>query len=113
MDTTPNRKVFTEDDAVSALNDVDDNPLNTLNYIVHYIFTQLDITSVNDPYLFQQMSTKREINIFGESAGQVLLKEVVQFSDLKVFEGIDSKSLTKEQKREALRALSTIKLKRS
>ena len=113
MNTTPNRKEITEGDAASALNDIDDNPLDALNYIVHYMFAQLGTTSINDPSLFQQMSTKRGINIFGEPAVQALLKEFVQFSDLNVFKGIDPETLTKEQKREALRTLSTIKLKRS
>ena len=113
MNTTPNRKEITEGDAASALNDIDDNPLDALNYIVHYMFAQLGTTSINEPSLFQQLSAKRGINIFGEPAVQALLKEFVQFSDLNVFKGIDPETLTKEQKREALRGLSTIKLKRS
>ena len=84
MNIPPNRKEFTEDDAASALNDVDDNPSDALNYIVYYMFAQLGRTSIKDPSLFQKLNAKRAINIFGEPAVQLLLQEFLQFNDLNV-----------------------------
>ena len=103
---------FSREDIIDALNGVDGNPNDALNYIVHFMFTQLGTTDdITDPSMFQQMNAKRGIRIFGDVAVQALVKEFIQFSDLKVFKGIDPNNLTREQKREALRALSTIKEK--
>ena len=111
--TSENRD-FSREDIIDALNGVDGNPNDALTYIVHLMFTQLGVENeVTDPSMFQQMNAKRGISLFGDAAVQALLKEFIQFSDLKVFKGINPNNLTREQKREALRALSAIKLKRS
>ena len=94
--TSENRD-FSREDIIDALNGVDGNPNDALNYIVHFMFTQLGTTDdITDPSMFQQMNTKRGIRIFGDVAIQALVKEFIQFSDLKVFKGIDPNNLTRE-----------------
>ena len=63
--------------------------------------------------MFEQMTTKRGIKKIGKRAIQSLTKEFTQFVDLNVFKGVDPNKLASQQKREALRAISLIKLKRS
>ena len=56
------------------------------------------------------MNAKKGINKFGQRTVDALLKEFTQIVDLNVFECVDPNTLTTEQKREALRALSLVKL---
>ena len=57
------------------------------------------------------MNTKKGINKLGQKAVDALLKEFTQIVDLNVFECVDPNTLTTEQKRETLVALSLVKLK--
>ena len=59
------------------------------------------------------MNTKKGVKKFGTSAIEALFTEFYKIVKMKVFETIDPHTLTKQQKREAIKALSLIKLKRN
>ena len=60
---------------------------------------------------FEQMSFKKEKDIFVEIAVSAMFKEYKQMEDMAVLAAIDLSKLTKEQKRKALRAVNLIKQK--
>ena len=91
-------KLITEEDSKDAL-----------NFIVHYMFTQM--YNMDDPEIFKQMGAKKGINKFGKQALDALMKEFTQLANMNVFNGVDPKQLTAQQKKEALRAIGLIKLK--
>ena len=62
--------------------------------------------------LLNQMSAKVGIKKHGKVAIEAIFDEFLQFHDLDVFKPRSSSSLTKEQKKAALRAISVIKEKR-
>ena len=62
--------------------------------------------------IMTQMSGKAGINKHGQSAIDALFKEYAQLNDQSVFKGLVAQSLTKEQKRQALRIIEIIKEKR-
>ena len=62
--------------------------------------------------MFTQMSAQKGIKKHGQAALDALKKEFLQFKALDVLEPLDAFTMTDEQKREALRALSVIKEKR-
>ena len=59
--------------------------------------------------IMTQMSGKAGINKHGQSAIDALFKEYTQLNDQSVFKGLVAQSLTKEQKRQALRIIEIIK----
>ena len=59
-----------------------------------------------------QMSAKAGIKEFGQDAVAALMRELAQFEDLGVYEAVDSRLLTRAQRRCALRAINLIKKKR-
>ena len=61
---------------------------------------------------FNQMTAKKGIELFGEKAVAAMFKEYKQLDDLDVLGRLDPDSLTDEQKRNALRAVNLIKMKR-
>jgi hypothetical protein len=63
-------------------------------------------------YVLAQMSAKAAIRQHGKVAEDALLAEFSQMQDLTVYEPIDPTSLTREQKRMALRAINLVQQKR-
>ena len=61
---------------------------------------------------FTQMTADKGIKTYGKRAVDAIFKEFAQLNDLSVFGALDAKSLTREQKRTALRAIVLIKEKR-
>ena len=59
------------------------------------------------------MKTNQGIKKFGALVVEALLTDFAQIVDMEVFKGMDPNTLTEQQKKKALRALSLIKLKRS
>ena len=102
---------YTIEDLETAFENVDNDPKDALQFITHYMFTQLD--SMIDPSMIEQMNAMKGIIKFGDIAIQALMKEITQLIDLSVFNGINPNKSTKQQKREVLRAISLIKLKKS
>ena len=58
------------------------------------------------------MSAEKGLKTYGQRAVDALLKEFSQLDELGVFEGIDSTTLTKRQKQQALESINLIKEKR-
>ncbi|KAI2501302.1 Reverse transcriptase (RNA-dependent DNA polymerase) [Fragilaria crotonensis] len=63
-------------------------------------------------YVLAQMSAKAAIRQHGKVAEDALLAEFSQMQDLTVYEPIDPATLTREQKRMALRAINLVQQKR-
>jgi hypothetical protein len=63
-------------------------------------------------YVLNQMTAKAGIKKHGKAAEAALMKEFAQLEALDVYESVDPKSLTKEQRHNALRAINLIKEKR-
>jgi hypothetical protein len=62
-------------------------------------------------FILTQMSANAGIKKHGREAEEALMAEFAQLHDLSVFEGLDPTTLTKAQRREALRAINLIKEK--
>ena len=62
--------------------------------------------------VFTQMSAEAGIKKHGQVAEEALMKEFQQFRDMDVFEPMDAATLTDENKKDALKAISVIKEKR-
>jgi hypothetical protein len=60
-----------------------------------------------------QMSFKEGLKRYGKEAEAALMKEFAQLEDLNVYEAVNARLLTKEQRRGALRAINLIKEKRT
>ena len=58
------------------------------------------------------MTAKAGIKKHGKEAEAALMMEFAQLEDLTAYESMDPRNLTKEQKRNALRAINLIKEKR-
>ena len=59
-----------------------------------------------------QMTAKKGIKEFGQAAVAALLQEFAQMENLDVYEAVDARLLTRQQRRAALRAINLIKRKR-
>lgn len=97
---TNDNKIFldyTVDEITATFNEVNNDPKDVLNFIVHNIFAQVD--NVDDPSIYEQMSTKKGINKLGQKYIDDLLKEFTQFADLNVLKTINPRLLTTKQKR--------------
>jgi hypothetical protein len=64
-------------------------------------------------FIMTQMTAKAGIKKHGEAAVRALYKELLQLHNQTVFKGKDADKLTRQQKYNALRAISVIKEKRS
>ena len=73
----------------------------------------LQMNENDDGSLIKPMGVKKGIKEFGDKVIQALMKEFIRFEDLDVYKGIMTNTLTSEQKKKALRAISIIKMKRS
>jgi hypothetical protein len=60
-----------------------------------------------------QMSFKEGLKRYGKEAEAALMKEFAQLEDLNVYEAVNARLLSKEQRRGALRAINLIKEKRT
>ena len=63
-------------------------------------------------FIMTQMSAKAGIKKHGKAAEAAMMKEFAQLENLNVYQAIDPKALTPQQKKEALRAINLIKEKR-
>ena len=64
-------------------------------------------------FVMTQMTAKAGIKKHGRAAEEALMREFAQFETLHVYEAIDSKLLTAEQRKGALRAINLIKEKQN
>ena len=103
MDIT---REYTEEEVRDAINNVNENPKETLQFLTQYMFAQHRTTNVNDPNLHKDMTAKAGIKKFGEAAVRALAAEFTQLHNLDAFKIIDPKKLTQEQRRKALRAIN-------
>ena len=71
-----------------------------------------DINKYIFGYIMNQMTAKAGIKKHGQAAVAALMKEFAQLEDLTVYEIIDKATLTKRQRKMALRAINLIKEKR-
>jgi hypothetical protein len=60
-------------------------------------------------HVMTQISLKVGIREHGQKAVQAMMNEFAQLEELNVFEAVDAPTLTKEKKRQALRAINLIK----
>ena len=89
-----------------------------------HLFAQTTATAPNAPEItkgihdamhhlvFTQMSAEAGIKKHGQVAEEALMKEFQQFRDMDVFEPMDATTLSNENKKDALKAISVIKEKR-
>ncbi|KAI2508903.1 Reverse transcriptase (RNA-dependent DNA polymerase) [Fragilaria crotonensis] len=63
-------------------------------------------------FIMNQMSAKAGIRKHGKAAEAALMNEFAQLEDLSAYESIDPTTLTKKQRKEALRAINLLKEKR-
>ncbi len=78
-----------------AIEKMDDSPKAVHEYLCHFMFTQ--------------MTVEAGIKKHGDLAVNALMAEFAQLDDLNVFKGLYLSELTREQKKEALRAINLIK----
>jgi hypothetical protein len=71
-----------------------------------------DITRRAVAYVMTQMTAKAGLKKYGQAAVVAMVQEFGQFEDLKVYEPVDPATLTKVEKKGALRAINLIKEKR-
>ena len=83
-----------------------------MRFVAHYLFVQLEAQRTT-PEMHKQMNSRARVKMFGKKAVEALAKEMLQFIDLDVFEGIMADTLTPKQKKDTLLALGLIKLKRN
>ncbi|GAX20129.1 hypothetical protein FisN_17Lu131 [Fistulifera solaris] len=62
--------------------------------------------------VFAQLTAKAAIKLYGDDAIQALMQEFAQLDDLDVFMAMQAQSLTRQQKKEALRAINLVTKKR-
>ena len=80
--------------------------------VAHYLFVQLE-TQKTTPEMHKQMNSRAGVKMLGKKVVEALAKEMLQFIDLDMFEGIMADTLTPKQKKDALLALGLTKLKRN
>ena len=113
----------------SSFNEAFDNPASSKSYTPHLQFFQQSVSAMTeDPqrfhdhlcdlyehvvqFCFTQMNEKDGIRKHGEAAIMALFKEFAQLHDKKVFKAIRASDLSKDQKRNSLRAINLLKEKR-
>jgi hypothetical protein len=113
-----------------SFNEQFDNPASNKSYAPHLQFFQKSVSGmIEDPqhfhdhlcdlyehvvdYTFNQMTAREGIEKHGEDAVLALFKEFAQLHDKKVFKAVRASDLSREQKRNALRAINLIKEKRN
>ena len=111
-ETPTEDKDYTVDYVKSAMKKLEEDPREMLSFITHYLFVQLQAQDYGAD-AHKQMNGRAGVKKFGKKAVEALAKEMLQFLDLDVFEGIMADTLTAKQKKNALNALALIKLKRN
>jgi hypothetical protein len=79
---------------------------------MHHIGVPLDHRKFAFEYIMTQMSAKAGIRKHGKAAEAALMKEFAQMKELNVYEPVHAITLTRAQRRAALRAINLIKEKR-
>jgi len=101
----------------NTFNEAMDEPHNSKSYYPPKQFVQSG-TNIEEKkklvfgHVMTQMTAMAGIKKHGKAAEAALMAEFAQLEDLTVYESIDPTSLTKEQRRGALRAINLIKEKR-
>jgi hypothetical protein len=101
-------------DKNGGFNDVMDNPYDGKSYYPPTQLVQLE-TNVRQRlfgYAMTQMTAKAGIRKFGEAALAALIQEFGQLEDQNVYEPVHAHTLTRAQRRGALRAINLITEKR-
>jgi hypothetical protein len=102
--------------AHARFNEAMDNPHNNKSYYPPTQLIQRGTIAEAIRYVFghimTQMTAKAGIRKHGRAAEAALMQEFAQFENLNVYEVINVKTLTAEQRKGALRALNLIKEKR-
>ncbi|KAG7347353.1 reverse transcriptase RNA-dependent DNA polymerase [Nitzschia inconspicua] len=83
--------------------------------LLQFVSTALEAKATCDHivgYMMTQMTASAGIKKHGQAAVDALFREFAQLDDKTVFEVLDSRTLTREQRRAALRAVNLIKEKR-
>ena len=98
-------------------NDAIDTPHNAKSYLppnhqMHHIGVPRDHRKFAFEYIMTQMSAKAGIHKHGKAAEAALMKEFAQMKELNVYEPVHAITLTRAQRRAALRAINLIKEKR-
>ena len=100
-----------------------DNPHSSQSYTVPYQLLQHTSDSLENDgqkemkayvfgFIMNQMTANAAIKKYGKVAERALMEEFAQLDDLSVFEPIHSRQLTRQQKKETLRAINLIKEKK-
>ncbi|KAI2497083.1 Reverse transcriptase (RNA-dependent DNA polymerase) [Fragilaria crotonensis] len=93
-----------------------DNPYNSKSYFpptqLHQLAVPIDMQKRVFAFVFTQMSARAGLKKYGQRAVAAMTTEFAQFEDLDVYEVVDPKTLTVEEKRAALRALNLLQEKR-
>jgi Reverse transcriptase (RNA-dependent DNA polymerase) len=89
-------------------------PSNSTKFAMDFVLAHVTSQMSQDAGIKKtQMSFKEGLRRYGKAAETALMKEFAQLEDLEVYEAVDSRSLTTDQRRAALRAINLIKEKRS
>jgi hypothetical protein len=101
-------------DRNGGFNDAMDNPYDGRSYYAPTQLTQIDenVKKRLFGFVMTQMTARAGIKKFGKAAEMALLREFGQLEDQNVYEPIDPKTLTKEQRKGALRVINLITEKR-
>ena len=103
-------------EATARFNDAFDNPHDGKSYYPPTQLTQkgdiADAIKRVYGFIMTQMTAKAGIKKHGRAAEEALMQEFAQLESLDVYEAVDSRLLTIEQRRGALRAINLIKEKR-
>ena len=94
---------------IKATRNMDDDSTDMMRFVTHYLFAQLGKEGIN-PH--KMMSEREGMAKYGERAVAALASEFAQFDSMDLLGMVDVSKLTRKQKRMALRAINTIKLKR-
>ncbi|KAG7372416.1 reverse transcriptase RNA-dependent DNA polymerase [Nitzschia inconspicua] len=102
-----------EQDGADVVNTTAEN--QGANRLLQFVSTTLEAKATCDHivgYMMTQMTATAGIKKHGQAAVDALFREFAQLDDKTVFEVLDSRTLTREQRRAALRAVNLIKEKR-
>ena len=89
-----------------------DQPHDGKSYFPPTQLTQRDVMKYVYGRILTQMTTKAGIKQFGKAAVEALMQEFAQLENLDVYESVNVRFLTRDQRRAALRAINLIKRKR-
>jgi hypothetical protein len=83
-------------------------------FATNFVFTHIKQNMEADAGIKKtQMSFREGVRRYGKAAEEALMKEFAQLEDLNVYEAVNARLLTHEQRKGALRAINLIKEKRT